>query len=72
MIFQEFAMKPSKGFALEAREDAKVVAEIPYYAEGTNVIGNTLYVTHESGAEEYKGEDGIQSIQQYPLDGMNW
>ena len=26
VIFQEFAMKPSKGFALEAREDAKVVA----------------------------------------------
>ena len=72
VIFQEFAMKPSKGFALEAREDAKVVAEIPYYAEGTNVIGNTLYVTHESGAEEYKGEDGIQFIQKYPLDGMNW
>lgn len=72
VIFQKFAKDPSEGFALQDRDDAKRLAEIPYYAEGANVIGNKLYVTHESGAEHYKGKDGIGSIQSYDLDDFDW
>ncbi len=72
VIFQKFAKDPSEGFALEDRDDAKTLGEIPYYAEGANVIGDRLYVTHESGAEKYEGKDGIGSIQSYKLDDFDW
>jgi hypothetical protein len=50
--------------------DTRDVAEVPYYAEGINVIGDDVYVTHESGASAYQGEHGETRIQHHDLDDL--
>lgn len=70
LVYQPFDGDQSGGFRLVDKDDARDVAEIPYYAEGINVIGDDVYVTHESGASEYQGEDGESRIQRHALDDL--
>ncbi len=70
LVYQPFDGDQSGGLRLVDSGDARDVAEVPYYAEGINVIGDDVYVTHESGASAYQGEDGETRIQHHDLDDL--
>lgn len=71
LVYQPFDGDQSQGFSLVDSGDAHDVAELPYYAEGINVVGDDVYVTHESGASAYQGEDGQTHIQHHDLDDLD-
>ncbi len=62
------------GASFEADPSARVVLDegerIDSYVQGINIIDGELWVTYESGAEQYDGEDGPQSIQRIPLEAL--
>lgn len=69
LVFQEF--DDAESFDLEDSDDADKVLDLPQYGEGITIIGDDVYVTHESGSHEYDGEEGHQNIQIYDLDDLD-
>ena len=59
--------------------DARAVAQIDYYAEGLNIVGDEVWITYESNATEYSGkyEDNTgqapdnDHVQRIPLDSLD-
>lgn len=68
LVFQEF---DGSGDGVESAGDADDVVELEYYSEGINIIGDDVYVTYESGADQYDGEDGNPYIERIPLDDLD-
>lgn len=65
LVFQEF-----DGDELEPAGDAVDVYELDHYAEGITIIDDEVWVTYESGAAQYDGDDGRQWIQRIDLDDL--
>lgn len=66
LVYQTFNDKGS----FDVDSDLDDVQEIPYYGEAVNVIDGQAWVTHESSAAKYQGDEGISSIQRYDLDDL--
>lgn len=75
LVFQAF---DDSGDGVQSPSDAQHAGTIDYYAEGLNIIGGEVYVTHESNAQAYrdKYEDNTGSapdngnIQRIPLEDL--
>lgn len=66
LLLQEF-----DGDGLEDPGDADSVYDLDYYAEELNIVGDEVWITFETGADEYDGDDGRDHIQKIPLDRLD-